>query len=296
MLRSMTAYGRAALTTQLGHFYAEIQSVNRKYLEISTALPYGFSRFDSDIKKLLGSTLHRGQINIKIVASFENKAPLMVIPNIPQAKQMKAAWDRIAKELGLSEEKGFTLDLLSGENNLLLYEEDLQDDEQYREIIMEVVKLALQPLTAMKIVEGKNLQADITKRLLYLNNAIEQIAQKSPGATEKYRKKLHDRLCEVLGGCSLETEERILREVAVYAERIDITEEIIRFKSHINQANKLLNSEEYQVGKTFEFLIQELHREINTIGSKSADVEVAHLVVEVKSELERIREQIQNVE
>lgn len=295
MLRSMTAYSRASLTTSLGHFTAEIQSVNRKHLEVNAFLPKELLRFDSEIKKMLNDLVSRGQINLKIFATFDQQAPVVVIPNLPLVRQMKAAWDQIAKELNLDAARGFTLEMLADQEDVLLYEENLQDEELYRVAIKNVVELALKDLIAMKIREGVALQQDISLRLNNLRRCIGLIADKTPGATQKYRQKLIERLEELLSGC-VENEERILREVAVFAEKIDISEEVTRFQSHLDQINALLEGSASSVGKTLEFFLQELNREANTVGSKSSDVEISRLVIEIKSELEKIREQIQNVE
>lgn len=292
MLKSMTAYGRACLETPLGRFNAEIQSVNRKHLEINIFLPQELTRFESDLRKLLGTVISRGQVTLKVSAYFEQGTPIVIKANLPLARQAKKAWETIAADLGLKEE--FKLAMLANEPGVLIHEEELQDEEQYLELLKEVVNQALSNFMTMREIEGKALQQDIAERIVNLKNWIEKIVVRSPGATERYRQKLTERLKEVCSG-AVENEERVLREVAVYAERIDIAEEATRFRSHLNQVEELLKSD-VPIGKTFEFLLQELNREINTIGSKASDVEVTRLVVEIKSELERIREQIQNIE
>lgn len=292
MLKSMTAYGRASLKNSLGLFTVEIQSVNRKFLEISSYLPSEFSRFDNEIKKVVGSLVARGFVNVKVTFLPESKTTVAIRPNIPLAKQLKQAWDQIAKELGT--EELFDLKFLQGEKNLMIYTEDLSDESLYLESILNALSGAMEHLVAMKDREGQILQQDISFRLSKLKSAIEGIEKFAPEAVSRYRKKLLERIQEVVPGAA--DEERLLREVAIYAERVDIVEEITRFKSHLNQFADLLISNQTSIGKTLEFLIQELNRETNTIGSKAADVEVTKHVVEIKSELERIREQIQNVE
>lgn len=291
----MTAYSRVSKETKVGHFLIEIQSVNRKFLEINTFLPKDLLRFDADIKKWINAALSRGQLNIKISAILDQKKTLSVIPNLSLAREIKGAWDRIAEDLGIPPEKGFDLRMLAEEKGILHFEEDLQDDELYRNSLHEVVQLALKELLEMKTREGSNLQADILTRWEFLLQTIKNIEPKTQNAVQKYREKLINRLEEVLPGC-VENEEKILREVFLFAEKLDVSEEIVRFKSHLGQVKELLLGESTNQGKTLEFLIQELNREINTIGSKSSDVEIARMVVDTKAELERIREQIQNVE
>jgi uncharacterized protein (TIGR00255 family) len=291
----MTAFGRASKATPLGRFTVEIQTVNRKHLEINCFLSKELSRFDIDVRKWIGNAISRGSVTFKLFATYEQKAPLVITPNLPLVRQLKTAWDKIAEELGLNKEKSFSLNLISKEQSLMTYEECLQDEEAYRQAIREVVEETLKELVQMKDREGKALQFDIVQRLGNLQKGIQQIEKRAPDAPTKYRQKLIERLEEILPG-SVENEDRILREIAIYAERVDIAEEITRFQSHLTQFLDLLNSSTESVGKTLEFLVQELNREINTIGSKSADIEITRLVIEIKSELERIREQIQNVE
>lgn len=291
----MTAYGRATAVSSLGRFAVEIISINRKYLEFNNSLPKELARFDSDIRKWVIESISRGNISVKVTASYDEKSPLAVAPNLPLARQLKNAWEKIADDLGLDEKSGFCLSMLTEEPGILIYEEDLQDEEQYRKLLHEAVAAALSKMMEMKIREGTELQRDISSRVQNIATWLEQIAEKAPGATEKYRLKLAERLAEVLQG-NVDNSERILREVCLYAERIDISEEITRIRSHLKQFQELMETGKDGVGKTLEFIIQELNRESNTIGSKISDVDAAYLNLNIKSELERIREQIQNVE
>jgi uncharacterized protein (TIGR00255 family) len=293
MLKSMTAFGRASTENSIGHFTAEIQSVNRKYLEINCYLPKELVRFEADIRQWVGGCVSRGQINLRVFAFFEKASPLVVKPNLGLCKQVKMAWEQIGKELGLSD--AVTLAMMSRREDLLLYEEDLQNEETVRKELRTVIDLALQPFLEMKKREGAELYADIASRLKRLGEWIEQVAVRATGASSKFRQKLIERINEVAAGLA-DNEDKILREVAIYAEKVDITEEIIRFRSHLKQVDQLVNTPHESIGKKFEFLLQELNREANTIGSKSNDIETVQLVVEIKTELERIREQIQNIE
>ncbi len=293
MLKSMTAYSRASLETSLGRFSVEIQSVNRKHLEVTTYLPGELLRFDGEIKKWIGKAIARGQVTVRIFIRSDRETPISVRPNLPLIRQIKSAWDEIAKDLQMEEK--FDLELLQGQEGVLLFNAEFKDEESYRKTLQEVVALALQKLIVMKGHEGKELHDDIAMRLKNLEKAIEQIEQKAPDATAKYRQKMLLKIEELLPGL-VDNEERVMREVCLFAERVDIAEEITRFKSHLKQFNTLLDSETEGVGKTIEFLVQEVNREANTIGSKASDAEVTRFVIDIKSELERIREQIQNVE
>ena len=295
MLKSMTAYGRSCIISSLGRFSVEIQSVNRKHLEINTTLPNEFLRFDSDIKKWTSAVVGRGQVNVRINVAFEKASPLTVIPNLGLAVQIQKGWREMAANLGIAIDDRGLVNVLSRTEGLMLFDEDFKDEEKYKEVLHQAVQDALSQLVTMKELEGNALYNDISARIDILANALKLITEKAPGATDRYRDKLKERLNEALGA-SIDNEERILREVCVYADKVDIAEEITRFDSHLVQMRNLLESEGQSVGKTLEFLIQELNREVNTIGSKSSDVDVSRLVIEIKTELERIREQIQNIE
>lgn len=295
MLKSMTAYGRASLNTNAGHFVMEIQSVNRKFLEVNVFLPRELSQFDIELKKWLMPYLARGQVSIKVGATFEGAVPFIVRPNLPLARQLKSAWDEIAKELCLDQTK-FQLSLLEQAEGLFSYDENRDEENHYRQILQQILEEALKSFFHMKTQEGAVLQADITGRLKKIRQAVQIVEQKAPFATKRYQEKLMARLEELLLPGQIEHEERILREVALYAEKIDITEEITRFVCHLAHFEELMQSTALSVGKTMEFVLQELNREVNTIGSKSSDLEIARAVIDIKSELERIREQIQNIE
>lgn len=289
----MTAFGKATIAVPLGRFVVEIQSVNRKFLEINLFLPRELNRFDPEIKRWIGAAVDRGQVTVRISAHYEASAPVDVKANIPFAKQLVAALREIAKETGLEP----TLDLgqISRHEGVLCYEENLKDEGAMREALREAVSQALAQFIAMREVEGAALADDIRQRLALLARLLAAIEAIAPDSAKKHQVKLIERIEALLPG-RVENEERILREIALYAEKADIAEEITRFRSHLDQFATLLAKKEGTVGKTLEFLVQELGREINTIGSKSLDAALAHLVVQAKSELEKIREQIQNIE
>lgn len=293
MLKSMTAYARASIKNPFGVFGIEIQSVNRKFLEVNCSLPSEFLRFESEIKKWISDRIGRGQVSVKLFVEFDKQSLISIKPNFPLIREIKSAWELIFKELNMQD--SFTPDLLAREKGILLYSEDLKEEETLKDLLKELVSLSLDDLIKMKEKEGFALCIDMKERLALLHKNIGIIELLSPQSTEKQRQKLIDKLNEVLPGF-VENEERILREVCLFAEKVDIVEEITRFKSHLNQIDELLESKDVLIGKTLEFLLQELNREANTIGSKAANIEITKQVIEIKTELERIREQIQNVE
>jgi uncharacterized protein (TIGR00255 family) len=294
MLKSMTAYGRGSYSSSVGHFIIEIQSLNRKFLDINTVTPKELLRYEIEIKKWIAQQVARGQVNVKVSVDYEEASPLIVKPNIPLARQLRAAWDKIAKEIGFAE-TSVDLSLFADVKELFSVEEEIEDEKPYREAIKEALDRALKAFVKMKTDEGTVLQMDIAMRMGRLRSSMEEIAQRGSGATGKYREKLKARLEEILPGC-MENEERLLREVAILAEKVDITEEVTRFLCHLKHFDEVIQSSEAGVAKTLEFILQELGREINTIGSKSSDMDIARRVVDIKSVLEQVKEQIQNVE
>lgn len=283
-LKSMTAYGRGESKA----LSVEIQSVNRRHLEVSVNLPRLLTRFEMQVRKAVTKRVGRGQVNVFIRWGAETASTISVRPNLQLARGVKEAWEKIAYDLGI--EQAVDLRLLAREKDLFVCEEELPDEAGFEKALMLALDEALDQLVEMKGREGEALTQDINAQIDVLEHAIIEIEKRAGGATEKYREKLAVRLEELFSG-EAENEERALKEVAIYAERVDITEEIVRFKSHLVQFRELAER-----AKALEFLVQELNREINTIGSKASDVEITRLVVSAKSALEKIREQLQNVE
>lgn len=294
-LKSMTGYGKAIVVQEGARFVVEILSVNRKHLDINIVLPKYLTRLDPEIRKIIAAKVFRGHLTIRVSATFEKLGFLQVLPNFALAKQLYQGWHDIGKELGESNQHSFNLSLLQQEPELFSYNENEALRETYESLLKNCLNQALEEFIQMRMREGLVLQQDIINRANSLKETIEKIEQRSSHAVEKYRTKLLERLKEFLPNIE-NTDERLLKEIALFAERIDIVEEITRFKSHLVQFERLMTSSQEANGKAIEFLLQELFREINTIGSKTADLEVSYFVVDVKSELERIREQIQNIE
>lgn len=292
----MTAYGQAAINTPQGRFVVEIQSLNRKHQEISVYLPPEMSRFEAEVRRQVSTQVGRGQVTVKLNATYTKEIPFKITPNLALAREIKIGCDQISKSLDLAEPSGFAMKILTSRNDILTFEETLEDNNVYQQIIHEVIGQALKQFISMKTYEGEVLAADIKTRLNHLKAWIEEIASLSMKAPEKYRDKLITKLNEFRPGIVNSDDDRLLKEILLYSEKIDISEEITRFRSHLSQLERELESKEFSIGKKLEFIMQELGREINTIGSKSSEVSIARLVVEIKSELERIREQIQNVE
>lgn len=294
MLKSMTAYGKSSQNTPIGRIVVEVHSVNRKHLEVVTFFSKELLRYEVLIKNLISELVSRGAVQVKIHITFDQVSPIKIVPNLPLVKQLKEAWGKIAHELGV-QERNFDLTLLKGETSLFTYEEEIHDEGLYSLALTGAVKEALIPFQKMKEIEGIALYNDIDQRLQLCAKSLGEIKNLAAGSTERQRAKLIEKMKE-FSAFTLDHEERLLREVVLHAERVDISEEITRFESHLKQFKELLDSNKKGVGKTLEFLVQEFLRETNTIGSKALDVGITKQVVEIKTELEKIREQLQNVE
>jgi len=291
----MTAYGRASVSAGQTRFVIEIHSVNRKMLDMSLYLPKDLLRFDMEIRKWLSQYLERGQVTLRLTLQSEGGSNKLFSDYSIQLKALKEGWAKLASELGYDPEKTIDLSFLVSQLQVLPSFESKEDEETLKASLKAAVEAALQELMEMKEAEGKTLALDIQKRLKIIEENIAAIELKKELPLIHYRKKLTDRLKEV-GHLHAEAEERIVREVALLAEKMDVTEELVRLRTHIEQFRQHLSLREKAVGRTLDFLTQEMHREINTLGSKSADSEISLYVVKIKSELDKIREQVQNIE
>lgn len=294
MMKSMTAMGRATLQAPFGQLIIEIQSVNKRFLDIQSFLPKEWSHLELELRKWVEKKVRRGSVSIRVELKMTDGAFFSLQPNISLVRQLKGAWQQIYQELGLPDSP-IDPALLVQQPDLICLSKKGNDDEAYRHFFQEGVDKALEVLVAMRAREGKVLYQDIQARCLWLQQAIDFIASRATTAVHGYQKKLEERLAR-FGQGGIENEERILREVCLFAERVDISEEIVRFKSHLDHFLQVMGGTEEEIGKTLEFILQELSREINTLGSKNTDNEVARRVVQCKGELEKIREQVQNVE
>lgn len=290
MPRSMTGFGRAVSDAPLGKLTVEIQSVNRKYLEVFVSLPKELGRFEHEVRKWVGDAVSRGGVSVRIFLIPNASAIEGLLPDVEVLKGLKKGWEKIARELG-TDPKSIDLPFIMQYLPVQPKQDGVSDEDLTA--LNRGVSEALTALVAMKQTEGKALTQDLTSRLKELERMLDEIEKLSPDATGKMRQRLFEKMEEVLK-LGPEVEERLLREVALFAERVDVTEEITRFRSHVSQFKTILKGG--TVGRKMDFLIQEMGREVNTIGSKSVETKISHLVVEMKSELEKIREQVQNIE
>lgn len=291
-MKSMTGFGRSEREAPFGKLVVEIQSVNRKYFELNISLPKEFSRFENEVRKKVSEQVQRGLVWVRVYI-FPNASTLeSLLPDVGLLQSLREGWEKIAEALGYGN-KAVDFRFLV-EHFAEMPQLKLAKDEDFTPI-SECLDAALKALNSMKSAEGNALAKDIGSRLTLMEKTLSEIEEVSPDAVAKMRLKLKERMEEIFARTE-ELDERLLREVAMFAERVDISEEITRFRSHLVQYRDHLKERAGPAGRKMDFLTQEMGREINTIGSKSMDSRISHFVVDVKSELEKVREQIQNIE
>ena len=295
MIRSMTGYGRAEGFLGGRKYIVEVKSLNHRYLELSLRMPANLAPLELEVKKKINEQLVRGRIDVTIrrenQAGTEEARPLEM--NLSLVKNYHDLLTRLKEQFGLRDE--ITLDMLAGLKDVFVPMELPEDDvNTVWEGLAVVLNEALEALTMMRQKEGAALREDLESRIALIDGYLGEIEACVPRNVQEYQRRLADRVRELLDGMPVD-EARLCQEVAIMAEKSDITEEIVRFRSHIGQFLEMLKSRE-AVGRKVDFLIQEMNREVNTIGSKSSDAQISRHVIEIKSELSKLREQVQNIE
>lgn len=291
MIHSMTGYGRGEKEGLGKHFTVEIKSVNHRYSEIVIKQPRQYILLEDYIRHLVQKYIKRGRVDIfvKVKEVGEKKCEIKVDKEL--AMDYYKSLNDLAKSLDIS--SNITMSELAALPEVIKQEEIEDDIEEVKKVLEEAVTGALEQLIAMREVEGKALLEDLEMRIESLKGFRKQIMDRSPKMIEEYRERLHKRIEDILADQI--DENRLNQEVVYFAEKSSITEELIRLESHFVQFLNTLNMDG-SIGRKLDFLVQEMNRETNTIGSKANDLEIAHLVVEMKTEIEKIREQIQNIE
>lgn len=292
MLRSMTGFGTGDLATPVGRYVVEIRSLNHRFLEVVVRLPRELSPLEDRIRSLAQSRVLRGRVEIAIMRESYGKRVRTVKVDLDLAKTFVTALNDLKQAVGLSGAPD--LAMLVGLPDLIKIEEQKEDLEAGWTAIAEGVRKALDRLVAMREAEGARLSSDLEQRVQRLGERIEEIERRAPAVVKEYAARLAKRIAELMGTTPVD-EGRVATEMAFFADRCDVSEEITRFRSHLAQVRQHL-AQDGAIGRTLEFLVQELGREANTIGSKANDLEISRAVIAVKGELENLREQIQNVE
>ncbi len=293
MIKSMTGYAREQAIINSYDITIELRSVNHRYCEISVKTPRFLSFMEEKINNIIKSKISRGKVEAYITVNSAALSNEQITPNLSVIKDYIAALDTVKSELGLSGE--ITLrDILRIPDAFTVIKTDPSGNEILENGVMELTDKAVDALVNMRLAEGDHMYSDIVTRLELIEKNADIIQKRSPEINAAYRERLYNRMSEILDGKNID-ESRILIEAGIFAEKTAVDEETVRLKSHVIQFRKIMESDP-PAGRKLDFLIQEMNREVNTIGSKVQDVYVTNLVVDLKSEIEKIREQIQNVE
>ena len=293
MLISMTGFGRAEFQEGEYSYKAEVRSVNNRFIEVATRLPKSFANLEHPLKKLIKSKCARRSINITITLDNSNDGTgeWEIKSNLPLATQYVNALKEIQNSLELDGK--ININSVIGLRDIIKVEPTSIDPAK-ESLLLDIAESALTALNKMRIEEGEHLQRDLSGRIDTIEKHAAQIKKRQPEVIQDYKTRLREKVKLLNDGIGID-KDRLAQETAILADRCDITEEIIRLSSHLNQFRKLFDSTE-PAGRKLEFITQEINREVNTMGSKSSDTEMSNLVIEIKSALEKIREQLQNIE
>ena len=294
MIKSMTGFGRAEYTDGKRNITVEIKSVNHRYSDISVKMPRRYSFAEDRVKAVVKSRLKRGKVDVSIMVENITENDINIKLNEPIARQYFDNLKTLQDNFDLSGE--ITLRLLATMPDVMKAIPDVDDEEEIAKAILVPVEEAAVNLEKMRAVEGEKLAEDLLSRGETIKDILDKIAERAPGVVVDYTAKLRERITELLAGNATIPEERILTEAAIFADKCAIDEEITRLNSHLIQLKKIVDSPNDAEGKKLDFLVQEMNREANTIGSKANDITITNYMLEIKSEIEKIREQVQNVE
>lgn len=288
----MTGFGTGTATAGNESLTVELRSVNHKFCEVKVRLPRELAALEGSLQKLVKDRLARGAVDVAVRRA--SRTALGVVPQVDLAlaREYRRAWGELAKALDLPD--AVTVKDLASQPNVIRLEEPQVGLEDAGQAAEGALAMALEALGKMREKEGVALAADLSSRLGLVAQWVDEVKVLAPGAIDLYRARLSERIAELSRGLAVDPQ-RLAQEVAFFAERTDVAEEMTRLSSHLEQFNELLRSKEPS-GRKMDFLVQEMHREVNTTGSKSQHADISSRIMQLKAELERIREQVQNVE
>ena len=292
MLKSMTGYGRVKVENDLREITVELRSVNHRYLDLNIKVPRIYGYLEEMVSKQAQAAIARGKVDIFVSVRAKEGADIRVSPNMAVIQGYVDAIRKVSETYGLSDE-ATALSLLRLPDAMEQSKEEA-DADQLKAEVSAVLDQALTEYNAMREKEGARLVEDVTYRAGLIAQSVDYVEQRSPDCVEEYRQRIAARMTELLDGTEL-AQQRILQEAALYADKVNVTEEIVRLRSHLAQLETMLKSPA-AIGRKLDFLVQEMNRETNTIGSKANDFQIAKTVVDMKAEIEKNREQIQNLE
>ena len=293
MIKSMTAYGRGEYMLGDKVFIAEIRSVNNRYRDVILRIPKNLQILEDEIRSQIFTKIRRGRIEVSIHAEKNGEeAGYELELNQPLVRSYLKIISQLSDEFSL--DKNLSVEYVSQLKDVILIKPEEIDIDESRSGLLEALSRALDSLDVMRIQEGGAIEKDFRKRLDLIEQYLDEIQKRTPLVVEEYRKRLKDRLKSLEQNIAVD-EMRLAQEIAIFADRSDITEEIVRSRSHLKQFRNYMSMDD-SIGRRLDFLIQEIHREFNTMGAKASDSSISARVVEVRAELEKLREQVQNVE
>ena len=292
MIRSMTGYGRSQATVNGMDITVELKSVNHRYYEYSSRLPRSYGFLDDKLKSYLQNTISRGKVDVYVSIETVDAPGSEVVINYALADGYLKALRELGERYALRDD--VSVMGLARYPDILSVRKAAEDEDAIWEAVRQVADQALERFIAMRDREGARMREDVLSRRDTILRAVEIVEERSPQTVREHMEKVEARMKELLGTASVD-EQRLLTEAALFADKIAVAEETVRLRSHMDQLEHMLNENE-PVGRKLDFLVQEINRETNTIGSKAQDVQLARLVVDIKAEIEKIREQIQNIE
>ena len=293
MIKSMTAYGRGEYNQGTSVFTVELKSLNNRFRDIILRMPRTLQALEDEIRSHVSSRVRRGRVEVSIqMETNSGEGEYQLELNSPLVKSYLRIFRELDEEYGLDEK--VSPDSLCQMKDIIIFKAPDVEIDDVRPGLQEVLGLAVESLDKMKMMEGKAIEEDFLKRLKIIEEYLNDIEENAPKIVDEYKKRLEAKIQRISGGMELD-ETRLIQEVAIFADRCDITEEIVRFRSHLKQF-RIFMSKDDSIGRRLDFLIQEINREVNTIGSKATDPFISPKVVEIKAELEKLREQVQNVE
>ena len=292
LVKSMTGYGRCVETVNGREFTVEVRSVNNRYLDCTVKLPRSLTFAEETVKQAVKAAISRGKVDVFITVRSEGGMEAKVTLNAAMVEGYLAAMKQMVTDYGVTDD--ISVSLLARMNDVFSIEREEVDEEQLLSDLMGVVKQALENYNTMRCTEGKALENDLRSRGETILSLVSQVEAGNAQTVVDYRTRLENKLKEVLANTAID-ESRILTEAAIFADKVAVDEETVRLRSHLQQMNNMLTTGG-AIGRKLDFLLQEMNRESNTIGSKCTDVRLARIVVDIKAELEKIREQTQNIE
>lgn len=294
MIRSMTGYGRAQMTVDTMNITVELKSVNHRYFEFSSRVPRNYGFLDEKLKTFIGSKVSRGKVECYVSIENLEDDEVEILVNHSLARSYLNAFKELSERNELALRDELALSTLVRNSDIFSVHKQEADEEKVWNAVKAVAQEAVSKFVSMREVEGDKLKSDVLYRADTILNKVEIIEERSPETVKEYNDKLLSRIKEFLSDVQVD-EQRILTECAIFADKVAVAEETVRLRSHIDQLKHFMDSNE-AVGRKIDFLVQEMNREANTIGSKAQDVTIARNVIDIKAEIEKIREQIQNIE